>query len=109
MRRLRDAGQQTRRLIALASALDNAELVDLLGYVNNTFTYPAKANLLVLSSTILKGCLLCLSKPGPVEPWSQFHRTEKRTYEAEKLFPSLSLPPLYKFSFAILLVGLALR
>ena len=47
--------QQARRLIALASDLGSAELVDLLGCVNNSFAYPAKADLLVLSSTVLKG------------------------------------------------------
>ncbi len=38
--------QQARRLIALASDLGSAELVDLLGCLNNSFAYLAKANLL---------------------------------------------------------------
>ena len=61
--------RKARRLIALASDLGSAEFVGLLGCVNNSFAYLAKAGLFVLPSTILKGCLLCLSKPGPVEPW----------------------------------------
>ena len=61
--------QQARRLIALAGNLGSAELVDLLGCVNNSFAYPAKADLLVLSSTVLKDRLLRLSKPGPVDSW----------------------------------------
>ena len=61
--------QQARRLIALASDLGSAELVDPLSRVNNSFAHLAMAHLPVLSSTVLKDRLLWLSKPGPVDSW----------------------------------------
>ena len=41
--------QQARRLIALPKSLVSAELVDPLSRVNNSFAYPAKADLSVLT------------------------------------------------------------